>query len=298
MTPQQIFSAKVNDLMKQARLLGPDVRKKILEMLAEARNKIVADLAHMDPARYTTAELQGLKLSIDKIMDDFRMQATNYVQAQEGVGAQLGSSSVSLPIEATFGIQPLGQLSVSTLAIAQGYTADLITGLSKDAAAKTNAAIQRAFLGGQNITDIIQQIGRATSGGQFDGMFGPIGKRAQTIAVNEILRVHSMASQSRLEDLSERHPDLRKQWLHIPASFAPRIMHIEASGQVVDVDKPFLVGVEELMYPRDPNGSAWNTINCHCLQRPYFDAAALKPTAAQKGLLESLGISVEVGHAA
>jgi hypothetical protein len=46
------------------------------------------------------------------------------------------------------------------------------------------------------------------------------------------------------------------------------------------------------MYPRDPNGSAENTIGCHCMQGPYFAADALKPTASQKGLLDSLGISV------
>jgi uncharacterized protein with gpF-like domain len=193
---------------------------------------------------------------------------------------------------AALGPMPLGQVSVDTLSIVQGYTADLITGLSKKAAADVNAIIGRAFLGGQSITDIIAQIGNATSGGKYDGLFGTIGERAQTIATNEILRVNSIAAQARFEDLAQHHPDLQKQWMHIPAARAPRALHILASGQVVDVDQPFNVAGEDLMYPRDPNGSPWNTINCHCLMRPYFSTDALTATAKDKGLLDSLGISI------
>jgi hypothetical protein len=86
-----------------------------------------------------------------------------------------------------------------------------------------------------------------------------IGERAQTIATNEILRVNSMASQARFEDLAQHHPDLRKQWLHILAARAPRALHILASGQVVDVDKSFDVAGEALMFPRDPKGSLRGT---------------------------------------
>jgi hypothetical protein len=91
-------------------------------------------------------------------------------------------------------------------AIAQGYTADLVTALSRDAAAKMNAALQRAFLGGQQLNDIIGQVGRALDANFTGSLFDSIGERASTIAMNEILRVHSIATQSRLEDLAGRHP--------------------------------------------------------------------------------------------
>jgi hypothetical protein len=205
---------------------------------------------------------------------------------------------VNQPIEAVFGPLPLGQVSSSTLAIAQGYTADLITGLSQQASARVNAAIQRAFLGGQSMTDIYKQIGKALSNGEFDGVLGPIGSRAVAIGDNEILRVQSLATQARMEDLLDRHPDLQKQWWHVAASLHPRPLHVLASGQVVDVVKPFIVAGEELMFPRDPSGSPENTINCHCLSRPYFAADALKPSAEQRGLLDSLGIKVTLKRAA
>jgi hypothetical protein len=46
------------------------------------------------------------------------------------------------------------------------------------------------------------------------------------------------------------------------------------------------------MYPRDPAGSASNTINCHCLLRPKVDPALLKPTDAERDLLKRYGVGV------
>lgn len=43
-----------------------------------------------------------------------------------------------------------------------------------------------------------------------------------------------------------------------------RSSHVEADGQEVGVNEPFVVGGEALKMPRDPNGSAKNIINCRC----------------------------------
>ena len=62
--------------------------------------------------------------------------------------------------------------------------------------------------------------------------------------------------------------NLQKEWI---ATFdnRTRIDHIEANGQVVDMDKNFLVGGEELSYPGDSRGSAANVINCRCTNAPF-----------------------------
>lgn len=57
--------------------------------------------------------------------------------------------------------------------------------------------------------------------------------------------------------------DLQKEWV-AAADERTRIAHAEADGQVVDMDQPFMVGGELLMYPSDANGSPENTINCRC----------------------------------
>jgi uncharacterized protein with gpF-like domain len=47
--------------------------------------------------------------------------------------------------------------------------------------------------------------------------------------------------------------------------------HLAADGQVQDIDEPFDVGGEQLMYPGDPAGSPGNTINCRCTVLPVME---------------------------
>jgi len=62
--------------------------------------------------------------------------------------------------------------------------------------------------------------------------------------------------------------NLQKEWI-ATLDNRVRIDHIEANGQIVDMDKNFLVGGEELAYPGDSRGSAANVINCRCTNAPF-----------------------------
>lgn len=294
MSDQAKFAAKVDDLIRQSRALAPEVRKRVMELLAETRKRVIGEVASLDPASFQHAQAVALRNSIDRAMDQFREQLTQTVTSAQQTAFKIGEGMVGDPLQAAGIPAPaLGGVSSSALAIAQGYTADLISGLTRDSAAKVNAAIQRAFLGGQSMTDIVEQVGKALAGDEgFTGLFSPIGARAEMIATNEILRVQSIATQSRLTDVASRIPGMKKQWVHLPIARVPRIAHLHADGQVQEVNHPFDVGGEDLMYPRDPNGSAENTINCHCVVRPYMDAAAFAPNARNQKILKDLGISI------
>jgi hypothetical protein len=291
MSIQQQFSAKIADMIAQSANLSLDARRKVLEMLDAVRKEIVVRLAGMNTSSFTAAQLTVLKGQIDVLFKRFSTDATKLLDSYEAQEFTLGSQTIVQPIS-VLGTPSLGQISTSALTIAQAYTADLVSGLSVEAAAKVNAAIARAFFGGQQIMDIIAQMGRAIGGDKFNGIFDALGRRVTTIALNELLRVQSIAAQARLEDAFSRLPDLQKQWRHLNLARVPRPGHIAADRQVVGVKEFFIVEGEALMYPRDPSGSAGNTINCHCMMAPFFALHLLKPTASQKGLLESLGISV------
>lgn len=56
---------------------------------------------------------------------------------------------------------------------------------------------------------------------------------------------------------------IRKRWVSAKDN-RTRDAHGAADGQIVDIDKPFNVGGEEMMFPGDPNGSGWNVYNCRC----------------------------------
>lgn len=56
---------------------------------------------------------------------------------------------------------------------------------------------------------------------------------------------------------------LTKEWVSI-LDRKTRPWHLHADGQIVKVQNAFVVGNERLMMPRDPNGSAKNTMRCRC----------------------------------
>ncbi len=96
------------------------------------------------------------------------------------------------------------------------------------------------------------------------------------IARTETGRVINGAKQDVAKKGTELGFRMLKRWVATNEPGRTRDEHLEADGQIVPADKPFIVGGEELMYPGDPNGSAWNVINCRCTMVTYVDRTAGK----------------------
>jgi hypothetical protein len=292
-TRAQEYADKLQQMVDDATTLPAAARQAVLAQLRDASREITQALAKGDPSSFSSNRLRSLKAEIDRTMDSFAQQASAdvaraqkqmYVDAAGNVNATVAIATQTTPVHTV--------IDTRAISIAQGYTADLVTGLSTETASKINNAIQRSALGGLTHQQLVEQIGGALNGGKFSGLFSETGARAEGIASNEILRIHSLASFTRIKDLSTRHNGLEKEWLHILRARVPRLTHIAASGQTRPVDEPFLVGGEALMYPRDPSGSAMNTIFCHCLLRAKLDPALLQPSDQERDLLKRYGISV------
>jgi hypothetical protein len=290
----ELYAAQVQQLINGSAQLTPQSEAAITELLAKAGAEILGRLAQMNSGSYSSLQLNQMRAEIDKAMQRFSQDATKAVNALQETAAKVATRDVSSTIGAALG-KPvsLGAINQQTVRIAQGYTADLITGLSADASAKIKGTIQRAFLGGQGLPEIIDQVGRALEGGKFSGIFTEVGDRAMRVAMNEVLRVHSISGQARMYELAKQNPGVKKMWKHIPAARVPRLSHILADGQIRDVDDAFFVAGEDLMFPRDPSGSPENTIFCHCVSVPYVDDSALTATQSDRDLLASVGLKVE-----
>ncbi|MGC9100864.1 MAG: phage portal protein [Caldisericum sp.] len=83
--------------------------------------------------------------------------------------------------------------------------------------------------------------------------------RAKTIARTETISATNYAQLEAGEQFGAR----KKIWI-TALDERTRPAHAEANGQVVNIDEPFIVDGEELMYPGDKNGSPENIINCRC----------------------------------
>ena len=71
--------------------------------------------------------------------------------------------------------------------------------------------------------------------------------------------------QDAAEELAAKGVIQEKMWRAVHDS-RTRDVHMEADGQTVPFDEPFIVGGEELMFPGDGSmgASGWNIYNCRC----------------------------------
>jgi uncharacterized protein with gpF-like domain len=93
--------------------------------------------------------------------------------------------------------------------------------------------------------------------------------RASTIASTETAAAYGYSRDKAMKSAGVKY----KKWLisHSPLIKQHRPTHVAADGQVREVDEPYHVGGEALMYPGDENGSPENTINCHCISIPIAE---------------------------
>lgn len=97
--------------------------------------------------------------------------------------------------------------------------------------------------------------------------------RAETIARTESLRAVSMGQHLSMMQAIEggniNGDELTRHWIY---THDVRTRHAHKSVNILNpegvrVDQPFQTELGPLMYPRDPNGSGANTINCRCSVR-------------------------------
>lgn len=141
-------------------------------------------------------------------------------------------------------------------------------------AAEIKQRLTRELIGGIMQGESIPQIAK-----RIRGTFESNLSRSVTIARTETTRVENSARQDVADTASKSGLPMKKKWVSTKDE-RTRPEHVAADGQVVDYDKPFVVGGEELMYPGDENGSAGNVINCRCTMVSFVDTEALKK---QKG---------------
>jgi len=279
---QEEFAQRMRGLVRESTRLEGAALKRALALLKEAHQDILGRIAASPEGGFSRFQLQDIKRSIERTFDGLARRLGREIAESQGRQFTLGSEQIDRAAGFALGAPPsLGGVSQSLLGIAQDFSADLVSGLTADAKARLNSTLQRAVLGGQDLTEIVKEVGRSVNQGQM----AQITARALTIARTEILRMHGAAQQARLEQMKASGVTVLKQWHHIPEP-NPRGTHLAAHGSTVEVEAPFLIAPrfglpeEELLYPRDPAASAANTVNCRCRLLPFFPGVSKEVNAA------------------
>ena len=125
-----------------------------------------------------------------------------------------------------------------------------------DAGHKIFQEVQGQLQAGINAGDTMEQLADRTR-----SAFAGIDKaRSMVIAKTETTVAYETA-----RNMAFRAAGVQwKQWLTSGLGNS-RPSHEAANEQIVEVDEPFNVGGEDLMFPGDPSGSAGEVINCNCV---------------------------------
>jgi len=270
------YEKRIRDLIRQAREADPMAMRIAQRSLKQAHAELLREIAGLpsEASSYSRHQLDGLRRATERAMEDFDRHLKSEITSAQADKFLEGRENVDRTLRDAIGTPAmLADLSRTNLLLAQGYTADLVTGLSEAAKARLNATLRRAFLGGQSVTDIIKQIGRSIG----EGEFGVISRRAQTIYRTEIMRISSLASQARLEQALERGVPVQKMWIHAGTPVRVRVYHLAINREVAPVDESFPgsgPNGEDLMFPGDPAGEAADTVNCGCVMMPWVESFA------------------------
>ncbi len=268
------FRRKFMKSVKKANNLGEELSKQMIALAEEMRSAIQAELINLGGiqpgTRLNADQIRFLRDKAAEHVQRFRAQATALLQ--DGVEtANLAAKTAAqelLPL-LEIGSSPLLFIDPPIIAMAAEHTALLIQKISNETLDKVNGTLTLSFLGEKDAFDTMRDIDTALGTSLESGVTA----RAETIARTEFTRFYNGAEQGSFEIIAdaltlEERELLDKEWLsaQIPTS---RDSHADpfptgAHGQIVQIDQPFIVDGEPLMFPGDPGGSPGNTINCLC----------------------------------
>lgn len=269
------FAAEAKAQTKALPRVQKDVLAEIVRQLAIAEGVIIDALA-AKPSEAAQRRLRQMQGEIERAMEDFRQAATAASSKGANDGWQAGVRSITAPFDAV-GVGVLGtRIDARALMATQQFMTDRITDISLRALNKLNGALTQNIIGATPLADTITQVQKI--------MGGVPRARAMTVAYTEIGMVHSVAQDDALQQAAHVVPNLHKRWLK-SGKLHPRETHVAAHNQIRRYDEPYLVGGEKLRFPRDPNGSAKNIINCGCLSIPVVDGSSFGASTIRLGPL-------------
>jgi len=254
---ERAYNKMLKEVTRKVGKLEDREVKKVMGILSNARTQVASAVASTEWEIYYIPQL---KEAVGRAMQGFRQR---YLREQTEALTNMwnaGIDAVDMPLHHV-GIGTLApEISRSALEVMQGYSADLIEGLSADALKKINNEITLGIMGQKTPFEVMKSVGRNL---KDKSVFVSIGNRAEAITRTEMARVHSAARQGRMAATVDANPDEKwqKKWIS-SGKRNPRVNHAKLGadgGEVVDVDENFTGGIP---YPHAPGLPASEVVNC------------------------------------
>jgi hypothetical protein len=250
------YDAKLEALIKATGKLQAHEIKRVLELLQRCRTEVAARIVETEWQAYRLPELQR---AITRAVNQFSDQ---YGQTQNGILANMWEAGIDMidgPLKLAGIDMMLPELSRTTLEIMQGYSLDLIGGLSGDLKKRVMGELTNGLLGAKSPYEVMQAIGKNLTS---PGVFKSIADRAEAITRTEMGRVHSLSREARIQATVANNPDIvwTKKW-HASGKAHPRRWHAQLDGSVEPLDVKWYGFID---YPHAPGLPASEVVNCGC----------------------------------
>ncbi len=296
-------------LIAAAKMPAPQARR-VLMLICESGMTTQVDIPYADIPQPTQGEIhyskrekfiKRMKSSCDRVLNYARHETLRKIEKHFRENSSISSASG----EETLPSQP-SSLAVRLTFDKALLSDELLAALREDQEAALSTAGQQLFdeIGKDSVwrlpsqdaiqfvqdranllsnvpdevhTEIMQSIEQGLQAGEsrkelmarISTAFDEIGhSRAETIANTETAAAFNYSRDKAMREAGVTH----KKWLHSmsPLIREPRPTHLEADGQVQEIDFPFDVGGVQMMRPADPSLGAGpeDIINCHCVAIP------------------------------
>lgn len=225
----------------------------------------------------------GLTRMVNRLIELLRSQTQTFerdvnraIQDAEPGLVVAGQAVVDDPLVAAGLAVSAPDVTIPLLEALEQFRADRITNLSASMIDQISLELRLGAMGTKSVFDVIQSVAsKLRTADAGDAGFGSLAARGEAIVRTELGRIHSMATQRRMEQAVELFPDLMKEWRHSGNLLHPRDGHQALSGTRVPVKAKFMVAPtvggsrEAMWFPHDPAASARNTVRCRCTCVPW-----------------------------
>lgn len=283
-TDKQLYTDKLNELAARYGKLEDGTTNDILRMLQQTRREVLAQIADASTTEASQFRLQQLQQNIDRLITEFEQAADARLNTAIAQAVDIGGVSVVDPLHNLGFTSVFYSPSKAQVNILQGFTTDLITGLTADLRQAVDRQVRLAALGQVSPFEAMQAVtaefGRERVE-QGRKVVSGISAKAEMDVRTEMQRALNLSSHSAQMQTAEAIPGLLKRWIATGDGRTRRghlEIHMKTKDNPIPVAEPFVVrdwrfskkrgwriaGTAELMYPGDPSAPPQYTINCRC----------------------------------
>lgn len=271
------FRQQVEELVNQRDQLSDDAVRRILSLLGELHERVLAQLATRPDL--TARDAGALRVEIERLMRAFESRLATEVSGYQQQAWDLSDDAIDAQL-ARAGIRTgIVAVSTETLRLVQGMAFTQVTKLTREQMDAITRELQVASLGGRSFTELTTNIGRNLDS---PSVFGTIATRAEVIARTSVGQAYEYGNTVRGNEAAEVLPGLQKTWLHStgamprgkqPAGmYRPRATHVALHRVTIPWGDKFNVGGFEADGPMDASLPAKEVVNCLCTRVLNFDA--------------------------